>query len=257
MKCKICKTEIKKCFSEMIMHKYDIDYFHCLNCDFVQTEEPYWLDESYLLPINLTDTGYMTRNLFYSKRLTILLYLLFGKNGRYLDYAAGYGIFVRLMRDIGFDFFWNDKYTQNLFSSGFEWDQNSDIDAITLFEVFEHFVDPINEIKNLLINSDTLIFTTVLHPNPLPKPKDWWYYGLDHGQHIVFYSRKTFELIAKKFDLNYYSITPSFHILSRKNIAPYKLKITRLSKIGLHKIIYKFLQSKTESDYNLMTKNSL
>ena len=55
MKCKICKTEIKKCFSEMIMHKYDIDYFHCLNCDFVQTEEPYWLDESYLLPINLAN----------------------------------------------------------------------------------------------------------------------------------------------------------------------------------------------------------
>ena len=131
MRCKICETEIKKCFTEKIMLKYEVDYFHCSNCDFVQTEEPYWLNEAYSRPINLSDTGYMTRNLFYSKRLTILLYLLFGKNGRYLDYAAGYGVFVRLMRDIGFDFFWDDKYTQNLFSSGFEWDQNFNIDAIS------------------------------------------------------------------------------------------------------------------------------
>ena len=61
---------------------------------------------------------------------------------------------------------------------------------------------------------------------------------------------------VKKFDLNYYGITPSFHILSKKNIAPYKLKITRLSKIGLHKIIYTLLQSKTESDHYMMTKKS-
>jgi len=59
---------------------------------------------------------------------------------------------------------------------------------------------------------------------------------------------------VKKFDLNYYGITPSFHTLSKKNIAPYKLKITRLSKIGLHKIIYTLLQSKTATDHNLMTK---
>lgn len=257
MQCKICKTEIKKCFSEKIMHKYVVDYFHCSNCDFVQTEEPYWLNEAYSRPINLSDTGYMKRNLFNSKRLTILLYLLFGKNGRYLDYAGGYGVFVRLMRDIGFDFFWDDKFTKNLFSADFKWDQNSNIDAITLFEVFEHFSDPITEIKTLLKISDTLIFSTDLHPNPLPKPKDWYYYGLDHGQHIAFYSRKTFELIAKKFNLNYYNLNSSFHILSKKNISSHKLKIYYLGRIGLHKIINNFLLSKTDSDHNLMTKNSL
>ena len=151
-------------------------------------------------------------------------------------------------------FFWDDKYTQNLFSSGFEWDQNFNIDAITLFEVFEHFSDPITEIKNLLKFSDTLIFSTDLHPNPLPKPKDWWYYGLEHGQHIAFYSRKTFELIAKKLDLNYYDITPSFHILSKKNIASHKLKICRLDRIGLHKFFYTLLKSKTGLDHDLMIK---
>ena len=49
---------------------------------------------------------------------------------------------------------------------------------------------------------------------------------------------------VKKFDLNCYGIAPSVHILSKKNIAPYKLQITRLSKIGLHKIIYTLFSPK-------------
>jgi len=49
---------------------------------------------------------------------------------------------------------------------------------------------------------------------------------------------------VKKFDLNCYGIAPSVHILSKKNIVPYKLKITRLSKIGLHKIIYTLFSPK-------------
>jgi hypothetical protein len=78
----------------------------------------------------------MVRNLFFRKRLTILLHLLFGNKAQFVDYAGGYGVFVRLMRDVGFDFQWYDKYTQNLFSAGFEWDETSKVDAVTLFEVF-------------------------------------------------------------------------------------------------------------------------
>ena len=172
MKCNICGTENQAYCSERIMGKYDIEYYHCSNCDFVQTEEPYWLEEAYSKSINLSDTGYMARNLSYANRLTILLYLLFGKNGTFLDYAGGYGVFVRLMRDIGFDFNWDDKYTKNMFSSGFEWNQQSRVDSVTLFEAFEHFVEPMIEIENLLKISDTIIFSTDLHPDPLPMPKD-------------------------------------------------------------------------------------
>lgn len=71
MICKICNTENETCFSGRILGKYDIKYYHCRNCDFVHTEEPYWLEEAYSRPINLSDTGYVVRNLFYAKRLTI------------------------------------------------------------------------------------------------------------------------------------------------------------------------------------------
>jgi hypothetical protein len=253
MNCNICGTDNQSCFSSVIMGKYEIDYFHCSNCDFIQTEEPYWLNEAYSRPINLSDTGYLVRNLSSARRLTILLYQLFGKNGQFLDYAGGYGVFVRLMRDIGFEFVWEDKYTENIFAAGFEWDNKSRVDAVTLFEVFEHFVHPIKEIENLLKISNTIIFSTDLHPYPVPKPKDWWYYGLDHGQHLSLYSITTFEYIANKFDLNYYNIG-SLHILTRKKISKLVLLSTKLTKFGIDKLIVKLIKSKTWLDHESMVK---
>ncbi|MCO7246810.1 class I SAM-dependent methyltransferase [Halomonas sp. Mc5H-6] len=254
MKCKVCHKDNEKCFSSVIMNKYEIDYFHCDHCDFLQTEEPYWLDEAYAQSINVSDTGYMVRNLFYSKRLTILLYFLFGKNGRYVDYAGGYGVFVRLMRDIGFEFYWDDKYTTNLFSTGFEWNGVDKVEAVTLFEAFEHFIDPIGELNKLRNISDTIIFTTDLHPDPVPKPNEWWYYGLDHGQHISFYSKKTFNEISNQLGM-YYLNSGSLHILSKHQVSDWKLDSTRLVKFGLDKIICKLMESKTWSDHERMSKN--
>ena len=52
----------------------------------LQTEEPFWLDESYVESINVSDTGYIQRNMHLSEKLTILL-SFFSDNARYLDYA--------------------------------------------------------------------------------------------------------------------------------------------------------------------------
>jgi len=64
--------------------------------------------------------GYMERSTFLSKKTTIILWLLYNKNAKFLDYAGGYGVFVRLMGDIGFNYYWQDKFTPNLLSKGFE-----------------------------------------------------------------------------------------------------------------------------------------
>lgn len=254
MKCKICSSKTLTVFRADLIKKYSVDYFFCNNCGFLHTEEPYWFEEAYNNSINFSDTGYMQRNLLLSKNLTILLSLFFPVSGKYLDYAGGYGVFVRLMRDIGFDFYWDDKYTQNLFAKGFEYNKIDSIDAVTTFESFEHFVDPIIEIENLLNISRNIIFSTELLPNPVPKPEEWWYYGLDHGQHISFYSEKTFKFIADKYCLNYEKIG-SLHLLTEKKISNFKLKILKLRRIGLHKILQRQLQSKTWSDFLLISCN--
>lgn len=253
MKCKICKQENNSVFSGRLLNKYDIEYYHCKNCGFLQTEEPFWLEEAYSETINVTDPGYMQRNINLSKKLTILLSLFFDKNGKYLDYAGGYGVFVRMMRDIGFDFYWDDKYTTNLFSRGFEYTNTDKYEAVTTFESFEHFLHPIEEIENLLKISKNIIFSTELLPDPIQKPEDWWYYGLDHGQHISFYSNKTFEFIANKYNLHYINLG-SLHILSEKVISKFKLKILKFSRFGLHKLLERQLKSRTWDDYLKMSR---
>lgn len=93
---------------------------------------------------------------------------------------------------------WYDKYATNIFAKGFEY-KNQKVDLITCFEVFEHFAEPLNEIEKLLKISNELIITTDLYSDKnIVPPKSWSYYTFDSGQHISFYSKKTFEYIAKK-----------------------------------------------------------
>ena len=118
--CKICTSETVKVFNTKILNKYYVDYFQCSFCNFVQTEKPYWLEESYQNPMNLTDTGIMLRNERSARIVTSVIFLFFNKSFKFLDYAGGYGVFTRIMRDKGFDFYWDDPYTKNVLSRGFE-----------------------------------------------------------------------------------------------------------------------------------------
>ena len=256
MKCKICNKKNGSIFTANILNKYSIKYYYCSQCGFLQTEEPYWVKEAYSEPINRSDTGYMSRNVGLSKKLTILLPFLMQKNDKFLDYAGGYGVLVRLMRDTGFDFYWSDEYTSNLFSRGFEYN-NEPIKAVTTFEAFEHFIDPIKEIGKMLKISNTIVFSTLLLPEVVPKPEEWWYYALDHGQHVSFYSNKTFQYIAHEFNLNYYNLG-SLHLLTRKKLPAYQIFLMKIlikfSRFGLHALVKKRLTSKTWSDYILLAK---
>jgi hypothetical protein len=58
--CKICNKANDSIFTLKILNKYEIKYYHCSCCGFLQTEEPYWLDEAYSESINVS---YMQRNL--------------------------------------------------------------------------------------------------------------------------------------------------------------------------------------------------
>lgn len=120
MHCKICNSDNQPVFQGSILEKYTIDYFHCGNFGFLQTENPYWPEEVYQEAINFSDVGYIHRNILYANKLRIILHFLFGTKGHVLYFAGGYGMFVRIMWDKGFDFKWSDKYCENLFAKGFE-----------------------------------------------------------------------------------------------------------------------------------------
>lgn len=253
MKCKICNQENKSIFNGIILNKYNIEYFHCDNCGFLQTEEPYWLKEAYNESINVSDTGIMSRNLSLSQLSTLIIIFFFNKNAKFLDYAGGYGIFVRLMRDIGFDFYWYDKYSENLLARGFEYKNGGGIELISSFEAFEHFDKPIEEIGSMLKISKNILFSTELYGNTPPKPNEWAYYGLGHGQHISFYNLKTLQYIAQKYNLNLYSNGKALHLFTEKKINNSLFNILlKLNRLGLFYIVKKFLKSKTMSDWELL-----
>ncbi|EDZ94635.1 glycosyl transferase family 2 [Limnospira maxima CS-328] len=221
-RCKVCGSTSEFFDSAQILNKYDVDYFQCVNCGFIQTEDPYWLTEAYSEPIAGSDVGLVARNMEFSQIAENLILKLFNRRGKFLDYGCGYGLFVRLMRESGFDFYGRDRYCKNLFYQGFEGGKNigEKYDLVTAFEVVEHLADPLNEIEEILGFSRHLFFSTKLLPNHNPKPRDWWYYALSEGQHISIYTEKALSIIAHRFNLNFYTYGDSLHLLTEKEVDP-------------------------------------
>jgi hypothetical protein len=255
VKCRVCGGETEARFSAVILDKHRVQYFQCRTCAHLQTETPYWLEEAYADPIGSSDTGIMARNLHFSRVATSVLYAAFGTSGSFLDHGGGYGIFVRMMRDIGFEFFWQDKYASNLFARGFEYDGTQQITAITAFEVFEHFREPDDELGKLLGISRNILFSTVLLPDPVPAPEKWWYYGLDHGTHVSLYSRRTLEVIAEQHRLRLYSNGRDIHLLTEKKLSRTLFRVlVRGAEYGISAFIRARLHGKTESDYEHLVR---
>ena len=220
MKCKICEAESFYLASAKVLNKYDVSYFQCTNCRFVQTEDPYWLEEAYASPIAYSDAGLVFRNYMLSRVASNIIAKIFNPEANFLDCGGGYGLFVRLMRDINYKFFWQDKYCENIFAQGFEANlqEGETYEVVTSFEVFEHFVNPLAEISELLKYSKNILFSTELLPDSDPKPEEWWYYAPHEGQHISFYTPQSLSILADRLGLNLYSNGSSLHLLTESNI---------------------------------------
>jgi hypothetical protein len=216
--CKACGASSQVFDTAQILCRYNVEYFQCDQCGFVQTEEPYWLNEAYSSAIATSDVGLVYRNLNLAKTTNSVISHLFSSDAKFLDYGGGYGLFVRLMRDSGFDFYWHDKYADNIFAPSFEIDNSHEIELVTAFELFEHLVNPLQEIETILTYSRNILFSTELLPPSNPKTSEWWYYCLEEGQHISFYTVNSLRAIATKFGLNFYTNGSSLHLLTERMI---------------------------------------
>lgn len=201
--------------------------------------------------MNLEDTGLVNRNIVSAKRTSSLLYFLFDAHETYLDYGGGYGLFVRLMRDYGFDFYWTDPFTKNIFAEGFEYDFKGQkkLELITAFECFEHFSNPIDEIEKLLLLAPSLLFSTDIFLSGTPHPDQWEYYYFSHGQHVAFYSLSSLQFIANKYNLHLFTNGKSFHLLTPKKTQNlfYQL-LLKGAFAGLPSVIKCQLGTKMKSD---------
>lgn len=226
--CNICNTPQTPLFTGKIMQKYNVQYYQCPKCGFISTEKPYWLEEAYSDAIADSDTGYVYRNLDFTKRISRILKQNFHKEARFLDYGAGYGMFVRLMRDQGFDFHYYDLYCENIFAIGLEKSDETNFDAYTALEVFEHLENPSSEIEKMLTKTDTILFSTVLRKENYNSIDEWWYFTPETGQHIAIYSKESLLALAHKFNLTLYSNNKDLHILTKRKIKRHTMKFDLL-----------------------------
>ncbi|WP_253248322.1 methyltransferase domain-containing protein [Helicobacter sp. 12S02634-8] len=160
---------------------------------------------------------------------------------------------MRLLRDVGFEAFWQDKYCQNQFAKGFEY-QGETIDLITSFEVFEHLPNPIAHLESMLAISQNILFSTELLPTAVPDIT-WEYYGFKHGQHISFYDQKTLHYLANKYHLHLNTNGHSLHLLTQKPFSKIKFfLICKLFSKGLFWLISKKMTPKTLQDSHTLLK---
>lgn len=225
MKCRICQNDAHCFAGATVLRRHAVEYFRCVACGFIQTQEPTWLDEAYDEVIAAGDIGLVGRNLFLSGITHSVLSLCLQPNGRFLDFGGGYGLFVRLMRDRGFDFRWEDPFCKNLFVRGFEVRADERFDAVTAFEVFEHLPNPVRAVEEMVARADSIFFSTELQPPGPPKPSEWWYYALESGQHLALYTQEALVQLGAKFGMRLLTNGRNLHLFTKRKVSPFWFRL--------------------------------
>jgi hypothetical protein len=217
--CRLCNGAARPFGTSRILRRHDISWFRCSECGFVQTEEPWWLEEAYPSAITRSDLGLPGRNVRLAHVTAAVISAFSDPDGTFVDYAGGYGLLVRLLRDAGYDFRLLERYCENLFAAGFEAEPAGRYALLTAFEVVEHLIDPIAGFREMASLSDNILFSTVLLPADAPAPGTWWYYGPEHGQHIGIHTRESLRRVASTLGFQYVHDGRDLHLFSRRRVS--------------------------------------
>ena len=251
IRCKVCDARAHFFGDTTVLKKYKVHYFRCELCGFIQTEEPYWLGEAYSTAIARQDVGIMHRNLANCEVTSAVLTLLFPQVSQALDFGGGHGVFVRLMRDRGFNFFWADPHASNDYARGFEYKPGARVDFITAFEVLEHLPDPISGFREIMSLSDNVFVSTCLIPEPPPRLNEWWYYVPTTGQHISFYTKESLCRIAARYNRHVIS-AGAYHLFAKEPKSHLLLRIATRLRMARFLNSLKRRNSLIESDFQEM-----
>jgi len=195
----------------------------------LQTEKPYWLAEAYTKAMTALDTGAVARNQMCTRLTALIAHLAeIPTTATCLDFGGGHGVFARMMRDAGYDFRWFDKYADNLYASGFEADVGAHHALVTSFEVLEHLDAVGTELEAIFgPRPDHVLVGTVLHRGFDPS---WWYLMPDSGQHVAFYTRRTLQWLADRFDYDVL-VGPEYSLFRRRDLALSMLRRNVLANV--------------------------
>ena len=192
MPCIVCKSELVISF----ITKDRKTYWQCSHCSVKFLDQAFFIDEDaekgrYLEHHNeIGDPAYLK---FLSKLSEPLMAKL-KSDDRGLDFGCGHGpALAEMLKAKGYDMDLYDPFfypNKEIFSKKYNF--------ITCTETAEHFFNPNKEFKTfdalLLPDAWLGVMTTFLTEDKLFEN---WYYRRD-PTHVVFYSQKTFEVIAEQ-----------------------------------------------------------
>lgn len=188
-KCRLCGGKSYNIFNLLVLNKFDVPYFLCKSCGSLQTLYPFWLEEAYAYSGDKLDSGQAKRILDTWKYCNIILSVIeFERSNFCIDYGGAPGLFTRLMRDCGYNFYNFDKFEKPTFASYFDLEKISGTNpsVVTAFEVIEHLSDPSEILTEIFLLQPELFFVqTQFYENQGP---DWGYLIPHNGQHVFFYS---------------------------------------------------------------------
>ena len=85
--------------------------------------------------------------------------------------------------------------------------------------------EPKDETEKMLGLSSHILFSTRLIPASNPGPGEWWYYGLEHGQHVSLYTLRALRTLAEGFRMNLYTNGTGLHLMTPRRIAPWLFRL--------------------------------
>ncbi len=194
--CKICGSE------NMISYKhpkFDMLFHECKDCEVIYKDDENRLSLIEELHVydqhenSIENEGYVN---FLSNFIDSTLFSRI-KSGHVLDFGSGPKPVLKQILET--------KYQFKVDIYDYFYAPNEDVfkikyDAITSSEVFEHLGDPnlvLNKLSHSLKTNGILAIMTLFHPNNQLKFFDWFY--IRDPSHIIFYTPKTFEVLAKKY----------------------------------------------------------
>lgn len=199
MKCQICGSNCKSI--HVIKKKWEKEYYKCTNCEFIFVAEEELLDRDrerirYEGHNNsVEDEGYKD----YFRRFIDYSFDGISKKNKILDYGSGpEPVLKRTLNEEGY----NNVEIYDKFFKDDETPLKLKYNLITSTEVVEHIYNPMDTFRlmaSLLEEEGTIVIMTNFHENDTKKFEDWWY--ITDPTHVVFYSLRTFEEIAKMLRL--------------------------------------------------------
>jgi hypothetical protein len=219
--CRLCGQPARLKFHKTVRERLRVGYFECTECGSLQTERPYWLDDAYSDSRRPFDVFAASRAVILQAKLYLFSRLAkLPVDAKWIDWGAGDGLLVRLLRDVGIDAYHYEPMGRNVYAFGFEADLATKFDVVTAVEVWEHLPDPADELGRIFaLQPEYHIATTGIYTG---QDETWNYLYAQTGRHVFFYSPRAVEYVAEKFGYQSFVVANKLLVFHRPKLSSWR-----------------------------------